>query len=250
MTADVPDSPTVVVETGDPAVVVRLRRPPANAMSLELIDELNDVTAALAADPPPAVVLTGTDDFFCAGADLRLVPDLDAGDMARLARGVSRLFAQWHHFPAPVVSAVNGHAVAGGFVLALCGDRRIAATSGQYGLTEVKVGIPYPSTAMAVVRQELHPPVARRLVLGGELLDSTTMVELGAFDEVVADDHVLDRAMEAAAALAAHPAHTYRLVKERLRALDLSGGDRGGAAAAVDAVADARVAARRVLDRD
>jgi enoyl-CoA hydratase len=115
------------------------------------------------------------------------------------------------------VCAVNGHAVAGGLVLALCGDHRVAGTSGSFGLTEVKVGIPYPPSAMAVVQAELSPSTARRLVLHGELFDSRTALELGVFDETVPDDQVLPRAVEVAIELAALPARTYEVIKRSLR---------------------------------
>lgn len=240
--------PTVEVEHRDDVVLVTLRRPPANALDPDLVGDVVTVLDALEADLPRGVVLAGSEGFFCAGADLRLVPDLSPDDQASLARGVSRMFSGWHQLPRPVVTAVTGHAVAGGFVLALCGDQRVVSTSGRFGLTEVKVGIPYPSAAMAVVKAELDPPVARRLVLRGELHDADTMVELGAFDEVVPDGEVVDRAVAMAEELAAHPPTTYGLVKRRLRSPVGAGGDFGGAAEAARATEEAKVAARRVLE--
>jgi enoyl-CoA hydratase/carnithine racemase len=99
----------------------------------------------------------------------------------------------------------------------MCGDYRVASTSGRFGLTEVKVGIPYPPAAMAVVQAELTPAVARRLVLRGELLYSAAMLELGVFDEVVADDQVLQRALAVAHELAELPPATYEIIKRTLR---------------------------------
>ncbi len=149
-----------------------------------------------------------------------------------------------------MVTAVNGHAVAGGLVLALCGDHRVVGTSGRFGLTEVKVGIPFPSVAMAIVQGELTPPVARRLVLRAELFDSQTAMDLDLFDERVDDDRVVDRAIEVADELAAFPSATYELVKLRLRAdaLERSRGRFGGAAASAEAIAEASTAAKKVLD--
>jgi enoyl-CoA hydratase len=134
-----------------------------------------------------------------------------------MARGSNALFAEWYALPVPLVCAVNGHAVAGGLVLALCGDHRVGGKSGRFGLTEVKVGIPYPPSAMAVVQAELTPAVARKLVLRGELLDSRVMLELNVFDEVVDDDQVLGRALTVADELAAHPAKSYEIIKRSLR---------------------------------
>jgi enoyl-CoA hydratase len=116
------------------------------------------------------------------------------------------------------VCAVNGHAIAGGIVLALCADHRVGGTEGRFGLTEIRVGIGYPALAIAVVRAELDPPAARELVLRGELMDSQAALERGLLDELVEQDAVLDRALEVAAELAALPAQGYAFVKRQLRA--------------------------------
>jgi enoyl-CoA hydratase len=100
----------------------------------------------------------------------------------------------------------------------------VVGASGRFGLTEIKVGIPYPAVAMAVVRAELSPPVARRLVLRAELLDASTMVALGAFDEQVPDRNVVTRAIEVALELAAFPPATFELVKRRLHGQPMPAG--------------------------
>jgi len=241
---------TVEVSQQGAVTVVRMMRPPANAFDPELVGDLIETLSSLEDAPPRAVVLTGSNGFFSGGADLRVVPALPPDQQAEMARGMNRVFAGWHTFPRPVVCAVSGHAVAGGFVLALCGDYRVASTSGRFGLTEVKVGIPYPSAAMTVVKVELAAPVARRLVMRGELVDASTCVELQAFDEVVPDDQVLGRAVEMAAELAELPPVTYGLVKQRLRSEHGRPEMLAGAAAAAEAMAEAPEAARRVLEGD
>ena len=123
-----------VEQRGDVALV-RIDRPPANALDLSLLDEGHGVLADLGAAEPGAVVLTGRDGFFSAGVDLKLVPTLDAAAQRAMVGGINRLFAGWYGFPRPVVCAVNGHAIAGGLILALCGDHRVGARAGRYGLT-------------------------------------------------------------------------------------------------------------------
>lgn len=201
---------------GDVAVV-RIDRPPANAMDQGLLEEGLGVLDDVAGEDPAAVVLTGTGRFFSGGLDLNVVPGLDAAGAAALAEGINRLFAAWHSFPRPVVCAVNGHAVAGGMILALCGDLRVASSEAALGLTEVKVGVPYPEVAMQVVRAELGPSAARRLALGSDLVDAATALRLGAVDEVVDPGAVLGRAMELARGLAGHPGDVYAATKRTLR---------------------------------
>lgn len=202
---------------GDVAVVA-LDRPPANAMNPPLLGDLISAAEALAAEAPGAIVLTGRPGFFSAGADLKLVPTLDAAGQKAMVDGINRMCTAWYGLPRPVVCAVNGHAIAGGLVLALCGDYRVAATEGRYGLTELRAGVPYPTMALEVVAAELAAPAARRLVLRADLVDAADLRELGAFDEVVPPDDVLDRALAVAAELAALPGGAYAATKRRLRA--------------------------------
>ena len=214
-----------VEQRGDVALV-RIDRPPANALDLSLLDEGHRVLAELGAAEPGAVVLTGRDGFFSAGVDLKLVPTLDAAAQRAMVGGINRLFAGWYGFPRPVVCAVNGHAIAGGLILALCGDHRVGARAGRYGLTELAVGVPYPVVALAVVRGELTAPAARRLALGAELVGPEEAFALGVFDELVAPEDVLPRALEAAERLAKLPSGPYAAAKAQLRgALPDAGAD-------------------------
>ena len=230
--------------------LVTMDRPPANAIDPELLAASGEVLEQLMADPPDAIVMTGTGAFFSAGADLRLVPTLVAEAQAELSRSINTVFAGWYEFPRPMVAAVNGHAVAGGLIIALCADYRVVGRSGKFGVTEVKVGIPFPSAAMAVMQSELTAPVVRRLVFRTELFDAQTAVDLDIFDETVDDDAVLDRAMAVAREMAALPRATFSLVKQRLRAgvVERTRGMFGGANQTAEATAEAIEAAHKALD--
>lgn len=236
----------------DGVALVTIDRPPANAMDPEFIESGLAVLETLRSSTPDAVVLTGTDRFFSAGADLRAVPALSPDEQAEMARRINALFSGWFTLPRPVVTAVNGHAVAGGLVLALCGDARVGPTSGRFGLTEVAAGIPFPSAAMAVVRSELPMPALRRLTLRAELVDASTAARLGIFDETVADAAVVDRGVELAREMGALPAQAYAMVKAQLRAaaLEVERGRFGGAEAAAWVTSESGSAAARILDSD
>jgi enoyl-CoA hydratase len=186
-------------------------------MDPQLLEEGSRVAEELLAERPAAVVLTGREGYFSAGADLKVAPTLDADGQRGMVAGINAIFAGWYSFPAPVVAAVNGHAIAGGLILALCADYRIGSTQGKYGLTELKAGLPFPAVAMAVVRAELHAPAARRLVLGADLVDAQAALDAGAFDEVAEPDQVLHRATEVARGLAMLPSEAYEKVKRQLR---------------------------------
>lgn len=200
-----------------PVTLVTVDKPPANAMDIGLLEELSDALARLVEHNPAAAVLAGRPGCFSAGADLKAVPGYDPNQQRQMVHGINRMAIAAYSLRCPLVSAVTGHAIAGGMVLALCADYRVAASEGRYGLTEVKVGVPYPEAAIAVVRNELAPHVARTLSLTGRLTDAEECLRLGLFDEVVAPDSVVDRSLELATELAALPADTYSRTKAGLR---------------------------------
>ncbi len=205
----------IAIEEAGGITVFRMQRPPANAMSPQLLAAGAEAVERLRELRPAAVVITGSGAFFSGGVDLKLAPTLSPDQQREMVAGINRLFCDWYGLPFPVVAAVNGHAVAGGLILALCADHRVGASAASYGLTELRVGAPYPGAALAVIRAELDKGPLRRLVLGADLVDGAAALELGVVDELA--DDTLERALEVAAELAALPAGTYETVKLQLR---------------------------------
>jgi enoyl-CoA hydratase len=197
-------------------VVMTIDRPSANAMSVELLRDVLAGVAQVGSAPPRALVLAGRPGVFSAGADLKLVPGYGPEEQREMVASINAMALDVYALPCPVVGAITGHAIAGGLVLALCTDLRVASSEGRYGLTEVKVGVPYPQAAIGVVAAELAPHAARVLALGNELIDAAECLRLGVFDEVVAPDEVLPRALALAANLAAMPADVYARTKHDL----------------------------------
>ncbi len=198
-------------------VVVTIDRPPANALDVELLEEIVDTVRGLADDPPRALVLAGRPGFFSAGVDLKLVPGYGPEQHRRMVEGINAMALGVYELPCPVLGAITGHAIAGGLVLALCTDLRVASNEGRYGLTEVKVAVPYPQAAIGVVAAELPAPAARVLALGNELATGAECLRLGVFDEVVEPEAVLGRTLELAAAMAAFEPDVYARTKRDLR---------------------------------
>jgi enoyl-CoA hydratase/carnithine racemase len=206
--------PSVRVEHEGTVAVVTLSQPPANAMDAASLNELADVFDRLAVDDDvTAIVLTGDGRAFSAGLDLKAIQDSGPGHQEELIEALNRAFLAVYSCPRLVIAAVNGHAIAGGLVLALCCDVRLVADVAlKVGLAEVRVGVPYPVGAIEVVRHELDGSVARRLVLSGELIGAHDAVSLGVFDRLVPADDLL------AAALAAARDHPPQLGFARIKA--------------------------------
>lgn len=199
--------------------IVTLRRPPANAMDLEFTEGIASVFQRLGKDSAVrSVVLTGQGKSFCAGVDLKALPDSDEAYQRRMVDALNRAFHAVYSCPVPVVGAINGHAIAGGLVLAMCCDWRVAVnTQFLAGLTEVRVGVPYPVGAMEVVRSELAPQVARQLILFGQNMTSAAALDAGVFDEMAEPEALLERALAKAREFAVLPPTAFAKSKRQLR---------------------------------
>jgi enoyl-CoA hydratase len=127
-------------------------------------------------------VLTGAGSCFSAGVDLRAIIDGEPAYTDRFLATVSAAFLAVFDHPAPVVAAINGHAIAGGCVLAMAADVRLMST-GLIGLSEVAVGVPFPVAALEICRYAMGPSVTRA-VLQADNIDARSAAERGWIDEV------------------------------------------------------------------
>lgn len=210
---------TLDIERRGGTAVLRMQRGAVNALDLAAVEAMSAALAELAADDAlTALVVTGAGPAFCAGLDLKAVPQYGRSEQRALVDGLNRLFGGLYGFPRPTVAAINGHAIAGGMVLALACDHRICTNEpASLGLTEVKVGVPFPVAAIEVARAELPPAAVRALILFGRLVGPEQALAWGAVDELVAPDAVLERACAEAATLAALPRDTFASVKRTVR---------------------------------
>lgn len=201
---------------GETAILV-LARPPANAIDLGVTAELDAALAELEAAPPKGgVVLTGEGKVFSGGVDFKAVPGYSTADKQAMVSNINSMVTRLYGLPTATVAAVNGHAIGGGFVLALACDARLAVEGAKLGLTEVTAGIPYPACPMEVVKAEIEPSLRRTLVLGGAPASAEDMTEAGLLDALVAPDELRARAVELAATRAAFA--SYAAVKKQLKA--------------------------------
>ena len=200
--------------------VVRLNRPPANALNAAFLLEIEACFAALESDASArAVVLTGEGRALSAGMDLKELPHLNADGRRDTVDALNLAYGRLYGFAKPLVAAVNGHAIAGGLFFVLTADYRVAAdVPAQFGLSEIRVAVPFPVSAMEIARAELSPAMARRILLGGRPIDVAEATANGIIDETCAPESLIDRACEIARTYAASPPTAYAVVKHQLRA--------------------------------
>jgi enoyl-CoA hydratase/carnithine racemase len=194
---------TIAAELADDGIAtITLNRPEKrNALSIAVRNEIVDVLSGWQDDPAVrVVVLTGAGGTFSAGFDL------DEFAKEELAREIFHSSARYHralwYFPKPVVAAVDGPALAGGFDLALLCDLRIASTQAVFGHPEIKFGAPPLFTPL---RWIVGDGVARDLCLTGRPVDAEEALRIGLVSRVVAPDALVDEALGVARQVAEAP---------------------------------------------
>jgi enoyl-CoA hydratase len=203
-------------QDGDVAVL-RMAHGKANALDLELCDALTTELEAYRQSPAKALVVTGTGKMFSAGVDLVRVSNEGAPYLRTFLPSVSRAFETLFSLHKPVVAAVNGHAIAGGCIIACAADYRVMAREpGRIGIPELLVGVPFPVVPLEIVRFAAGPR-AQALINRGTTCAADDAVAHGLVDVVVEPEKLHDEAMAAARSLAAIPPAAFALTKRQLR---------------------------------
>jgi enoyl-CoA hydratase len=196
--------------------LLEMRHGKANALDVEMLNELEQVFEEMAGDTQ-GVVLTGFETVFCAGVDLPRLLESDRAYTQTLIEALDACLRAMVAFPRPLIAAINGHAIAGGLVLACaCDYRLLGSVEAKLGVTELAVGVPFPRLALEVVRQAVGPGTARRLVLVADLIDSRQALSMGVVDQVTDRDELISHACEIASKWARIPQATFAITKRQL----------------------------------
>ncbi len=198
--------------------VLRMRHGKANAIDLEFCEALTARLDECRQAPTAAVVITGDGRMFSAGVDLRRVLEGGAEYVHAFLPAMIKTFELVFSYEKPVVAAVNGHAIAGGCILACAADRRIIARqAGRIGVPELLVGVPFPMAALEIMRFAVAPTHLQALVYSGATVPAERAPEWGLADAVVEPEALLDHAVGVAAEMAAIPADVFAFTKRQLR---------------------------------
>jgi len=212
MATDAAPTELVHLERRDDGVaLVTLDHPKVNSLSSALLDDLLAVATALTEQPPGAVVVTGSDRIFAAGAEISEFggPD-DAGAIgARFRRTLDAVAA----IPRMVVAAVHGYALGGGCELALACDVRFASTKARFGQPEILLGIIPGGGGTQRLPRLVGVARAKDLILTGRQVSADEALALGLVDRVVEPAELLDAAIAYAAELARGPLAAHALAK-------------------------------------
>lgn len=208
---------------------VTLNRPEAlNALDDEINDELWDIWQDFSDDPSVDVaILTGAGKAFCAGADLKtFIPKWERANMLDVRRNAARgigggLTRGQHRITKPVIAAINGHAIGGGFELALACDIRVASESARFGVFEVRQGLHQGDGGLVRLLAIAGAAVALELTLTGREVRADEAFRMGLVNKVVPSDQVLSAAEDYARQILGNSQQAIRSAKETV--LDIIG---------------------------
>jgi enoyl-CoA hydratase len=205
----------------DNVAVVTLDNPKVNALSTAVLQQLEDAARDLTFDPPGAVVVTGGDRLFAAGADISEFGGAEEAE--RIGDLFLRALCAVADIPRATIAAVSGVALGGGCELALACDFRIASTRARFGQPEILLGIIPGGGGTQRLARLVGPARAKDMIFTGRQVDAEEALRIGLVDEVVEPDALFDRAIERAAQLADGAVVAQSLAKQAIaRGLDVT----------------------------
>ncbi len=202
------------IERFNNVALLRLRNGVTNAIGPDLLGDMSRCIEEVRKHYK-GMVLAGGDKFFSMGLDLPLLVTFNRQQMADFWEAFNQIVLQLYTLPLPTACAICGHATAGGAILALTGDFRIAAEGRTlFGFNEVNIGVPVPYLADLIIRQMVGDRIATRMLFYGEFMESEPARDAGIFDEVITKNEVESRAVDKIAQLASMPQPAFGLIKQ------------------------------------
>ena len=196
----------VIREDVGAVAVLRMNRPPVNALSEELLDGIHRSVLTAADDPAVgAIVITGSDRAFVAGGDIELLQAADPARFKKYFRGMQQVWDEIEAVPVPTIAAINGYALGGGCELALSCDLRFAAETARLGTPEVRLGLFPAAGGTARLARQVGKGRALEIIWTARHVPAYEALRIGLVEQVYPDAGVLPAAIDFAATLAAGP---------------------------------------------
>jgi enoyl-CoA hydratase/carnithine racemase len=204
-------------EAGQAIAVIRLDRPPMNALSSGVQAEIAAAAEQVSDDPQVrAVVIYGGEKVFAAGADVKEMSGLSYADMAERSRRLQASFTAVARIGKPVIAAITGYALGGGLELALCADFRIAGEGARVGQPEILLGLIPGAGGTQRLPRLVGPARAKDIIFTGRFVKAAEALAIGLVDQVVPDAEVETAAVAYAQRFASGPAVALRAAKQAI----------------------------------
>jgi len=207
----------VRLEIDQAVAVIRLDRPPMNALNAQVQDEIAAAAAQVSADQEVrAVIIYGGERVFAAGADIKEMAEATYSQMAADTRRLQEAFTAVAKIPKPVVAAITGYALGGGLELALCADFRVAGESARVGQPEILLGVIPGAGGTQRLPRLVGPARAKDIVYTGRFVGAAEALAIGLVDRVVPDADVYQAARDLVDRYAGGPAIALRAAKQAI----------------------------------
>src|SRR6266704_1589788 len=207
----------VRLEIDQAVAVIRLDRPPMNALNAQVQDEIAAAAAQVTADQAiRAAVIYGGEKVFAAGADIKEMADASYSQMSADTRRLQDAFTAVAKIPKPVVAAITGYALGGGLELALCADFRVAGESARVGQPAILLGVIPGAGGTQRLPRLVGPSRAKDIVYTGRFVGAAEALAIGLVDKVVPDPEVYQAAQAMVARFASGPAVALRAAKQAI----------------------------------
>lgn len=201
-----------LVKEGHVAILSVVRPEALNALSREIVDEMDQVLEELKEDKDIYCLIFHSEKNFAAGADIKKMADCDEEEAKAFC--FSPVYDKIAEYPIPTIAAIEGYALGGGMELALCADIRIAGEGAKMGFPEVTLGI-FPGAGGTIRAPKLiGPSYAMELIFSGEQIPASRAKEMGLVNRVVPDEEVLEEAKKLAGKIAKRGPVAVRMVKD------------------------------------
>jgi enoyl-CoA hydratase/carnithine racemase len=207
----------VRLEIDQAVAVIRLDRPPMNALNAQVQDEIAAAAAQVTADHAiRAAVLYGGEKVFAAGADIKEMAEADYSRIAVDAGRLQAAFTAVAKIPKPVVAAIAGYALGGGLEFALCADFRVAGEGTKVGQPEILLGVIPGAGGTQRLPRLVGPSRAKDIVYTGRFVGAAEALAIGLVDKVVPDADVFQAALDLVRRYASGPAVALRAAKQAI----------------------------------
>lgn len=205
-------STNILVEIDGHVATMTLNRPDKrNAVRMSMWAAIAENATALAATGEVRIlVVRGSGDHFCAGADISELTNGPGGEYARINWAAEEALA---NFPGPTIAVIRGNCIGGGVSIATACDIRIASDDATFGITPAKLGIVYPTNAIERAVRIIGGSAAKHLMYTGEIIDSARALRIGLVDEVLTPDQLDSRVDQLVAVLSERSALTQAATK-------------------------------------
>ncbi len=195
---------------------LRIDRPPMNALSIAVQDQIGQAAAEISASDAAAVIVYGGEKVFAAGADIKEMQAMTYPQMVDRAGVIQECFKAVARIPKPTIAAITGYALGAGCELALCCDFRVVGTDAKLGQPEILLGVIPGAGGSQRLPRLVGVAKAKDLIFTGRMIDAAEALAIGLVDEVVEPDEVYAAALARARRYVGGPAYAIRAAKEAI----------------------------------